>query len=67
VCNGVGVSESFACKGGKVEALAAERVGARCGSADAERVRVAQVVHAHGHVVVLMVRADRLETPALPS
>jgi hypothetical protein len=48
-------------------ALAAERVGARCGSADAERVRVAQVVHAHGHVVVLMVRADRLETPALPS
>jgi hypothetical protein len=46
-------------------ALAAERVGARCGSADAERVRVAQVVHAHGHVVVLMVRADWLETPVL--
>ena len=54
-----------ACEGEKVVALSAERVCARCRSADAERVRVAQVVHAHGHVVVLMVRTDRLETPAL--
>lgn len=37
--------------------------GSRSADADAERVRVAQVVHAHGYVVALVVGADWLETP----
>lgn len=37
--------------------------GGRSANADAERVRVAQVVHAHCYVVALVVGADRLETP----
>lgn len=47
--------------------LAAERAssGSRGADADAERVRVTHVVHSHGHVVVLVVRADGLEAPAI--
>jgi hypothetical protein len=45
-------------------ALAAER--ASSGSwGDAEGMRVAHVVHAPGEVVVLVVRADRLEAPVM--
>ena len=44
--------------------LAAERTGS--GSwVDAEGMRVAHVVHAHGEVVVLVVRADWLEAPVV--
>lgn len=45
-------------------ALTAER--ASSGSwVDAEGMRVAHVVHAHGEVVVLVVRADWLEAPVV--
>lgn len=49
----------------RVSRLATERTSSRSrgASADAERVRVAQVVHAHGHVVALVVGTDWLETP----
>ena len=45
--------------------LASKRASSGSWSADAdtERVGVAHVVHAHGEVVVLVVRADGLEAP----
>lgn len=45
--------------------LTAERAGpgSRGADADPQRVRVAQVVHAHGYVVALVVGANWLETP----